>query len=127
MQKVILIAASLAGATAVILGAFGAHGLRGQIAPDQLVIWEKGVQYQFYHTIALLICYMYIRTEDSKLIRNAAICFILGIICFSGSLYLLSTRELTHISPIILGPVTPFGGLFFIAGWACVFLEAVRK
>src|SRR5688572_19109174 len=107
MQKIFLIAAALAGLTAVVLGAFGAHGLRSSLTPEQLVLWEKGVQYQLYHALALFICSIYLRKEYSITIRNAAICFIVGIICFSGSLYLLATRELTGITPIIIGPVTP--------------------
>ena len=127
MQKIFLIAAALAGLLAVMFGAFGAHALRALLNVDQLNIWEKGVQYQIYHALALFACSMYLRHETSTLIRNAGICFILGIICFSGSLYLLATRELTHIPAIILGPVTPIGGFFFIAGWSFVLLQALKK
>ncbi len=127
MQKVFLIAAALAGLTAVAFGAFGAHGLRAVLLPEQLAIWEKGVQYQIYHALALFICSIYLRKEYSAIIRNAAICFIVGIICFSGSLYLLATRELTGIPTIIIGPVTPIGGFFFIAGWGLVLVHAMKK
>ena len=127
MQKAFLIAASLAGLTAVALGAFGAHGLKHLVTIEDLNMWEKGVQYQIYHALALFMCYLFLRKEASTSIRNAGFCFILGILCFSGSLYLLATRDLTHIPVIILGPITPIGGLFFIAGWVMVFIEAVRK
>lgn len=127
MHRVFLIAASLAGLTAVAFGAFGAHSLRGILLPEQLVIWEKGVQYQIYHALALFICSIYLRKEYSVTIRNAAICFIVGIICFSGSLYLLATRELTGIPTIAIGPVTPIGGFFFIAGWGLVLVQAMKK
>lgn len=127
MQRIFLIVAALAGLTAVALGAFGAHGLRSLLTPEQLIIWEKGVQYQIYHSLALFICSIYLRKEFSLQIRNAAICFIVGILCFSGSLYLLATRELTGISPAIIGPITPIGGFFFIAGWGLVLIQALKK
>jgi uncharacterized membrane protein YgdD (TMEM256/DUF423 family) len=85
------------------------------------------VQYQVYHTLAIFICYLFLKKEYSSLIRNAAICFSLGILCFSGSLYLLSTRELTGIAAVALGPVTPIGGFFFIAGWGLVLVQAIRR
>ena len=127
MQRIFLIVAALAGLTAVALGAFGAHGLRSLLTPEQLIIWEKGVQYQIYHALALFICSIYLRKEFSLPIRNAAICFIVGILCFSGSLYLLATRELTGISPVIIGPITPIGGFFFIAGWGLVLIQALKR
>ena len=127
MQKIILIATALAGLTAVILGAFGAHSLKPLLTADELTIWEKGVQYQMYHTFAMFMCMLYLRKEASTYIRNAAFCFMLGILCFSGSLYLLATRDLNHMPIFILGPVTPIGGFFFIAGWGLVLVEALRK
>lgn len=120
-------AATLAGATAVMLGAFGAHALKEILTTHQLSIWEKGVQYQMYHALVLLGCYLYLKNEPAKLVRNAAICFITGIICFSGSLYLLATNEYLHIPSVVLGPVTPIGGLFFISGWVLLFFQAVKK
>ena len=127
MQKGFLIAASLAGLTAVVLGAFGAHALRPLLDTYQQTIWDKGVQYQIYHALAIFACSMYLKNEYSVLIRNAGVCFILGILCFSGSLYLLATRELTNIPAIVVGPVTPVGGFFFIAGWGLILVQAVKK
>jgi uncharacterized membrane protein YgdD (TMEM256/DUF423 family) len=127
MQRAFLIIAALAGLTAVILGAFGAHSLRNVLTIEQLNIWEKGVQYQIYHALALFICSIYLRKEYSVSVRNAAICFIMGILCFSGSLYLLATRELTGLPVLIIGPVTPIGGFFFIAGWGLVLIQAMKK
>ena len=126
MQKAFLVAAALAGLTAVMFGAFGAHGLKPHINPDQLHAWETGVQYQIYHALALFMCFLYLRKEQSVTIRNAGICFMLGILCFSGSLYLLATKELTGIPGIVLGPVTPIGGFFFIAGWSLVLVQALK-
>ena len=127
MQKVFLVGAALAGLTAVIFGAFGAHSLRPHILPDQLHAWETGVQYQIYHALALFMCYLFLRKEPSVNIRNAGICFMVGIICFSGSLYLLATKDLTGIPGIAIGPVTPIGGFFFIAGWSLVLIQALKK
>ena len=126
MQKAFLVAAALAGLTAVMFGAFGAHSLRPHISPDQLHAWETGVQYQVYHALALFLCYLFLRKEASVTVRNAAICFLLGIICFSGSLYLLATKDLTGIPGIVLGPVTPIGGFFFIAGWGLILVQALK-
>ncbi len=74
----------------------------------------------------MFMCYLYLRKESSNPIRNAGICFMLGIICFSGSLYLLATRDLTHIPSLLIGPITPLGGFFFIAGWGLVLLQALK-
>ena len=126
MQKGFLIASALAGMTAVILGAFGAHALRESLTASQLNMWEKGVQYQIYHALVLFMCALYLRKDASTHIRNAAICFGLGILFFSGSLYLLATHELTGLSTQFIGPVTPIGGFFFIVGWGLVLVQALR-
>jgi uncharacterized membrane protein YgdD (TMEM256/DUF423 family) len=127
VQKAFLVAAALAGLTAVGFGAFGAHGLRPRITADELHAWETGLQYQIYHALALFLCYLFLRKENSTLVRNAGICFILGMLCFSGSLYLLATSSLTGIPTFIVGPVTPIGGFFFIAGWSLILLQALKK
>lgn len=127
MQKALLITASLAGLLAVVLGAFGAHGLKPLVSAYQLGIWEKGVQYQFYHTIALMFCVLLMLDSDSAYLQRAAYCFMAGMLLFSGSLYLLATNDMNHIPTMILGPLTPIGGLFFIAGWAFLMLSAWKK
>jgi len=127
VQKAILIATGLSGLSAVAIGAFGAHGLRPLVTPDELGMWEKGVQYQMYHTLAMFGCYLYLNNNASKLIRNAAYCFMVGVLFFSGSLYLLATRNLSHIPTNIIGPVTPLGGLFFIAGWVFILVQGLKK
>lgn len=119
--------AALAGMTAVAFGAFGAHGLKNLVTADKIVLWEKGVQYQIYHSLALFMCYLYLRKESSKTIRNAGWCFLAGIICFSGSLYLLATIQLTGIPVAIIGPITPIGGFFLIAGWGLVLIKALKQ
>lgn len=127
MSRRIILTASLFGLTAVILGAFGAHGLKNMLSADHLEIWGKGVSYQFYHTFALLFLSQIV-TEKSKLLNLAYIFFTLGIILFSGSLYLLATREVLNLSFVrFLGPVTPVGGLCFILGWAFLFFAASNR
>jgi uncharacterized membrane protein YgdD (TMEM256/DUF423 family) len=126
MNKRIILTASVFGAIAVILGAFGAHGLKEKISSDALSIWSKGVEYQFYHTFALLFLSTFVRFRN-KLVDLAYFSFTFGILFFSGSLYLLATREITQIGFInLIGPLTPFGGLLFILGWMFLFLAALR-
>ncbi|MCC8410159.1 DUF423 domain-containing protein [Mucilaginibacter sp. UR6-1] len=126
MNKQIIFTAAVFGAVAVILGAFGAHGLRALIAERQLEVWQTGVQYNFYHVFALLFLSTFTRFKN-KLIAAAYYLFTLGIVFFSGSLYLLSCRDLLGWNWLsVLGPVTPIGGLLFIAGWVCLALAALR-
>ena len=127
MQKAFLVVAALAGLTSVVFGAFGAHSLKPHISPDQLHAWETGVQYQIYHALALFMCFLYLRKEYSANIRNAGICFMAGILCFSGSLYLLAIKDITGIPTVIIGPVTPIGGFFFIVGWGLVLIQALKR
>jgi uncharacterized membrane protein YgdD (TMEM256/DUF423 family) len=119
-SKQILILACILGALAVILGAFGAHGLAEKLSPEKLETFKLGVSYQYYHVFALLACGILGKSlQSEKLFSIAAICFLIGIFCFSGSLYLLSTRTLSGLDFLtpVLGPMTPIGGLFLIAGW----------
>jgi len=127
MERRIVLTASVFGLLAVILGAFGAHGLKSVVSSSAIEVWSKGVEYQFYHALALLFLSR-MTTAKPRLIQLSYLFFTLGVICFSGSLYLLSTREVTNISFAgILGPVTPIGGLFFILGWVMLFLSALKN
>jgi uncharacterized membrane protein YgdD (TMEM256/DUF423 family) len=126
MNKRIILTAATFGLIAVVLGAFGAHGLTGKISEQQLENWHTAVNYQFYHTLALLFLATFSRAKNT-LIIVAYLAFTLGIVLFSGSLYLLSTRELTGITNIqVLGPITPLGGLSLILGWASLFLATLK-
>lgn len=127
MQKTFVLLAALSGLSAVALGAFGAHGLQPLLSAHQLMMWEKAVQYQFYHTGALLFCVLLAERLPAALLTWAGRCFAVGILFFSGSLYLLATRELTGLSGSILGPITPMGGLLFIAGWALLFTAGLKE
>ncbi|MBP9140076.1 MAG: DUF423 domain-containing protein [Chitinophagales bacterium] len=112
---------------AVCLGAFGAHGLKNLISADYIIIYQKGVDYQFYHAFALIGLGLWSANNpfSQKWVKFAHRCFIAGILCFSGSLYLLACREVLGIANFtsFIGPVTPIGGLLFIAGWFCWLLS----
>lgn len=124
MNQRMLITASLFGAIAVAVGAFGAHGLKNLISADALTIWAKGVEYQFYHTFALLFLS---QMKPSRYISLAYWFFSIGILFFSGSLYLLATRSITNISFLnFVGPVTPIGGLLLILGWIMLLISAIK-
>ena len=126
MNKQIIIAASVSGILAVSLGAFGAHSLKNQIDSNDLHIWKTAVEYQFYHTLALIFLSTFSKFTRS-FIRLSALFFLLGILLFSGSLYLLAIKNLIpSLSPSILGPITPIGGLFFILGWISLLLAALK-
>jgi uncharacterized membrane protein YgdD (TMEM256/DUF423 family) len=126
MNKKIVSTASIFGVIAVILGAFGAHTLKQRIDPSALEIWTKGVEYQFYHVFALLFLST-LGNEKNKFVDYAYWFFALGIVFFSGSLYLLATREISQIQSLnIIGPITPIGGLFFILGWSMLFVAALK-
>ena len=127
MSKKFLSIAATTGALAVILGAFGAHSLKPHLSEYQIAIYEKGIQYQFYHTMALLaVGLLLARNEANAWLARAGWCFLGGIICFSGSLFLLACRDLLPFSVDWAGPVTPLGGLGLIAGWGCLWW-GVRK
>src|SRR5258705_12538798 len=98
---------------AVALGAFGAHSLRSTLeARGMLYFWNKAVFYQFIHAIALLVPALY-----GTINRGACLLLLIGILLFSGSLYLLALKSLRW-----LGPITPVGGLCFLAGWGWLVL-----
>ncbi|MBE8719718.1 DUF423 domain-containing protein [Sphingobacterium pedocola] len=126
MNKQIILTASFFGLVAVILGAFGAHGLEGKINEYHLDTWKTANQYHFYHTLALLFLSTFSRAK-SRSIRVSFIAFTVGILFFSGSLYVLSVRSLLDIENASwLGPITPIGGLFFMTGWIGLFVAAIR-
>jgi uncharacterized membrane protein YgdD (TMEM256/DUF423 family) len=115
VDRTFLIVGGLAGFIGVSLGAFGAHGLRSRLSPDMLAVFETGVRYQMYHACALLIVALAAARLDGWLIRAAGWSFALGILLFSGSLYVLALSGIT-----VFGAVTPIGGLAFLVGWACL-------
>ncbi|MCX2486478.1 DUF423 domain-containing protein [Pedobacter sp. MR2016-24] len=127
MNRRIILTASLFGCIAVIFGAFGAHSLKNVLSADAMAIWTKGIEYQFYHTFALLFLSTFARFR-TKLVDFSFYCFSIGTLLFSGSLYLLATRDILHLSFVnIIGPVTPLGGLLLVGGWILLFLAALKN
>lgn len=114
---------------AVALGAFGAHGIQGRLDERSFHNWGTAAQYQFIHGLALLGLAALEMRLPARVAGLARILFLLGILCFCGSLYLLAVRDLVGIQSWAraLGPITPLGGLMFIAGWAVLLVGAFRK
>jgi len=114
----ILLLGAIFMALAVLLGAFGAHALKTRLSPEMLAVYKTGVEYQFYHAIGLLIIGLIGFHIDSKWLRRSGLLLTVGILLFSGSLYVLA---LTGIK--MIGAITPIGGVSFVLGW--VFLAVV--
>lgn len=122
MARLWLILGAACGFLAVALGAFGAHALKERLTPDLLAVWRTGVEYHFYHALALVLLGLFARQSSSAALNAGGICFALGILLFSGSLYALA---LTGVRA--LGAVTPLGGVLFLAGWACLLYAALKN
>lgn len=125
--KTILVLICLSGLLAVVLGAFGAHSLKPYLNDYQRLIYEKAVSYQFYHTLAAFAAYVLYEARPVRYLLTAAVLFLIGIVLFSGSLYLLATAELTDFPKALAGPITPMGGIFFIGGWATLIYAAIKN
>ncbi len=122
MERRFLFLASLAGGLAVMLGAFGAHGLKGRLDPALLEVFDVGVRYHMYHALALLgLAALLSRRPAERLLRAAGWLFLAGMALFSGSLYLLALTGLRAV-----GMITPVGGLLLIVGWLSIALAARR-
>jgi uncharacterized membrane protein YgdD (TMEM256/DUF423 family) len=120
--KLIIILAGIFGALAVGLGAFGAHGLEATLtANGRLDTYETAVKYQFYHTLALLLTGILLMNINHDYFIWASWSFIIGMVIFSGSLYILSLTNVTW-----LGAITPIGGLALIVGWVFLILGASK-
>ncbi len=127
MFKPAIVGGAIFGALAVALGAFGAHGLKNILSPELIEIYMKGVTYQFYHCFALLATGLVYVHAKSKQLEWATYAFIIGIILFSGSLYALSFLKSTGVGLGPVGIITPFGGLFFIAGWLLLAMGVAKS
>jgi uncharacterized membrane protein YgdD (TMEM256/DUF423 family) len=117
-----LAVAAILMALATTLGAFGAHALKSHLSQDRLQVYETAVRYHFIHALGLLAIGVLLRSMDAGPLRNAATLILVGIILFSGSLYLL-----TFGAPRFLGIVTPIGGLALIAGWVLFAWTLLRQ
>ncbi|WP_445381089.1 DUF423 domain-containing protein [Robiginitalea sp. IMCC43444] len=126
MNKTILITAGFLGITAVVLGALGAHALAEKLPPAALKSFSTGVEYQMFHALFLL----FLGSTDKLLIKHKKAIFWLifaGVICFSFSIYGLSTQPLSGLQLGSIALVTPLGGLFMISGWALLIYRVFRS
>lgn len=106
-------------AAAVGIGAFAAHALKTRLAPELLQVFEVGVRYHVYHALALFVVAWLATVRGGSLVNAAGVCFVAGVVIFSGSLYAYALTGVTK-----LGMITPIGGLLFIVGWVLIFLAA---
>ena len=123
-QRITAIGAILAG-LAVVLGAFGAHALETMVSPERIEIFNTGVKYQFYHAFAILFVGGF--WDSLQAPKPVFRLWIAGIIGFSGSLYLLTFREVFNTLPLsVLGPSTPIGGSLLIIGWIILVIRLLK-
>lgn len=120
-MKIFMLIGIVNGFLAVALGAFGAHGLEGKVSENMLSIWDKAVTYQMFHAVALLVTGLLMAKIQSSGIVWAGWLFFIGILLFSGSLYLYSTTGMKSLAMI-----TPFGGLTFLAAWVLLGYAVVK-
>lgn len=121
MFRACLLLAAFFGFTGVALGAFAAHGLKAKLSAEYLAVFQTGVHYQLIHALALFGVALVSLHAPSRVLGAAGILFALGILLFSGSLYVLTLTGLGK-----LGIITPLGGTAFLAGWVCLGLAAWR-
>lgn len=126
MSQKIVLTALILGALSIVLGAFGAHGLKKFLTIEQLNSFEIGVRYQMYHALFLLFVAQtgYITDKQKWIVFLLA---LFGILLFSGSIYLLATSTITNIKAKFLGPITPLGGLLLIFSWIYLFYCIIAK
>ncbi|MFS0750252.1 DUF423 domain-containing protein [Oceanobacillus sp. 1P07AA] len=121
-MKIFLIIGAVLGFLAVALGAFGAHGLEGKLSEKAMNNWGKAVDYQMFHTIAIIaVALLLAKFEGSGLLTTSGWMFLVGIILFSGSLYVYSFTSITTFAMI-----TPIGGLAFLIGWVLLGIAGIR-
>ena len=125
MNKKIIFIAAFLGMLSVIIGAFGAHGLKESISIDALQTFETGVRYQMYHALMLL----FVGISQFLSLKSKSIIFylvLIGVVFFSGSIYGLATNELTSFDFKKIAFITPFGGLFLITSWVVLLFSVVK-
>ena len=122
MNKILSFTAFL-GFSSVLLGAFGAHMLKEKLGVDALKSFETGVKYQMFHVLAILLIFSFQKIKKTHKLRISII-FILGILCFSGSLYIIS---IGFVKATNIWFVTPLGGLLFLIGWMYLSIVFIRK
>lgn len=126
--KSIIVIAGFLGVVAVSMGAMGAHGLKPLLTSAQLDSFITGTRYNMYHALMLLLMVPLKPFVAEKWFKIAVNCIVFGTLMFSGSIYLLSTSDVTGIDlKSVLGPITPIGGLTLVIGWSSIITGAVRQ
>ena len=126
MNKRIVLTAAILLMLAIILGAFGAHGLKDKVSPERIATFEVGVKYQFYIGLAMLI----LGFNEEKLgfsLKPTFLLLLIGVLFFSVSIYFLAIQEILGTSLKFLGPITPVGGLLMIIGFLIFLVKLMRK
>lgn len=127
MKKSMLIKGSILGGLAVIFGAFGAHALKEVLTPEQLISFETGVRYQMYHALVLVLLFIISLKVNHVYFNRAAQFIFWGVILFSGSIYLLTLKNMLGIEALkYVAPITPIGGALIIVGWMFILLGALK-
>lgn len=121
IARIFLSIGSISGVLAVMLGAFGAHGLKEKLSAEMMSIFKTGVEYHFYHTLVLLAVGIIAMHVPARSLAASGWAFTAGILIFSGSLYVLSMSGIKW-----LGAITPIGGLCFIAGWVLLAVAVIK-
>ncbi len=127
MRKMFLRIGSLMAFLAVAFGALGAHALQPLLSPERLASFETGVRYHMIHALAIVVVAAYIHFGKKKGLVQAGWLFTAGIVLFSGSIYLLALQDVLELELSYLGPVTPVGGILFLAGWVMVFVSSFQR
>ncbi|RKS26670.1 uncharacterized membrane protein YgdD (TMEM256/DUF423 family) [Flavobacterium endophyticum] len=126
MDRKIISTAAILGFIAIILGAFGAHALKKVLTIEQLTSFETGVKYQIYHALFLLFAgSTNLISEKAK--KTLYYLVVFGVILFSGSIYLLATKNVTNVDFSVIGFITPIGGLLMIMAWGLLFLNILKR
>ena len=121
MSQIFLIVAAILGGTGVMLGAFASHGLKSKLSESLLSAFETGVTYQFYHALALFVLALWLKQSQSVWFVASGYLWLAGVVLFSGSLYALALTGVKWF-----GPITPIGGVLFIAGWVSLLVGAIK-
>ena len=125
MNKKILIAGAVIGVVSILLGAFGAHGLKALISEKSLVSFETGVRYQMYHAVLLL--FIGNTAYLSEVIKKRILTLVIaGLVLFSGSIYLLAINKLFAFDFKVLGFITPIGGVLLIIAWSAMIIGFIK-
>ncbi|NQY06322.1 MAG: DUF423 domain-containing protein [Flavobacteriaceae bacterium] len=126
MRKKTLITGVIFGFLAVILGAFGAHTLKKMITPEMIQTFETGVRYQIYHAL-LLIGISQLKFLSDRSLKMIWMLILIGVVFFSGSIYLLATNNLSSFDFKTIGIITPIGGLLLLSGWGLLLMKCLKQ